>query len=100
MFVSADLPWALFTACGLVQSNWTGARATGARFDKADLKFADFSGANVEGAIFANADLSGANLHDIRDSRADWTGANLARARRTDQDRLEAENWTPRRSRA
>jgi uncharacterized protein YjbI with pentapeptide repeats len=82
-----------------VQSNWTGARATGARFEEADLKFADFSGANVEGAIFANANLSNANLHDIRDSHADWSGANLVRARRTDQDRLEAENWVPRRLR-
>jgi hypothetical protein len=34
-----------------------------------------------------------ANLHAVRDSVATWAGADAGSARRTDQDRLEAEAW-------
>ena len=68
-------------------------RATGCLFGGARLPYADLSKARLTRCTWPGADLSGANLHAIEEEQNEWSGANLKGARRTDNDRLEAETF-------
>ncbi len=66
---------------------------TGSSLAEADLSWADLSHARLQNATLVEANLEGCNLHRVQDDRADFTGADLDRARRTDPERADAEDF-------
>ena len=79
-----------------VETLWVAVSTDGpADFSGARLAGADFSYACLDAANLEKADLTGANLHGITERDTQWGQASLKDVKRTDQDRLEAENWQP-----
>jgi len=94
-FEKANIRRADFTAARLDRAEFVGADCEGAVFRNAKMPYSDFSHANLGGADFSGANLLQSKLHRINDQYTNWKGANLKLVEYTDQDLAEAEDWAP-----
>jgi uncharacterized protein YjbI with pentapeptide repeats len=81
----------------MMQTILDGADATAASFRNANMTQSLMNHTNLELADFRGADLSQALLHAARETGTRYDGANVKTVRRTDMEKLEAEQWKPKR---
>ena len=91
-FTKARMEQADLSRCDLRESAMANADAPRASLKGARLAYADLSHANLEDADLRGADLTKTTLHAVRDRGV--LGGPFPAAEGTDDDRLEAEQWT------
>ena len=90
-FTGSTLDHALFIGADLRETMLDGVQAREASFQNAKLWYSDLSNADIAGADFSVAQCTRTNLHNVKDEGTKWDMAILVATRKTDLERLYAE---------